>query len=203
MYYNIIPTSDKERRVIGMEPMFPGTVLERRGRTAEEFLSGLFFATRGIMLQQVREITGLETPVIQNWINRGWVGRPVEKRYSVNHLTRIMLINMLREVTSLENIANILEYINGTANCTDDDIIPEAKLYIYTCDLLDAIDYETVFDEAALDRKIAETIVDYVEPFPGAREKLMRGMKIILIYYASALVKVRADRLVRRYEIGK
>lgn len=180
-----------------MEAAFPGSVIARQGKTAEEFLSGLFFATKGIMLLQVREITGLDTPVIQNWVNRGWVQKPVDKRYSVNHLARIMLINMLRPVAKLEHIARILTFINGDADDTSDDIIPEAVLYTYLCNILDRADFETVLTDEELLPIIEEQLGDYREPFPGAREKLVAGIQVILLYYASVVVKLRADRGLR------
>ena len=42
---------------------------------------------------------------------------------------------------------------------------------------------------------VSAAISDYREPFPGARERLINGMEIILTYYASAIVKKRADQL--------
>lgn len=185
-----------------MNATFPGTVVERQGKSAGEFLSGLFFATKGLMLQQVREITGLDTPVIQNWVNRGWVQKPVEKRYSANHLARIMLINMLRPAAKLEHIARILAFINGDADDSADDIIPESLLYTYVCDILDCADFETVLTDTALTPMIEERIGAYVEPFPGAREKLTAGIRLILIYYAAVVVKVRADRILSELGLG-
>lgn len=183
-----------------MNATFPGSVVARQGKTASEFLAGMFFATKGIMLLQVREITGLDTPVIQNWVGRGWIPKPVDKRYSANHLARIMLINMLRPVAKLEHIAHILSFINGDAENRSDDIIPEASLYIYVCDILDRVDFETVLTNDALERLIESQIGDYREPFDGAREKLISGIKLILMYYAAAVVKVRADRMLK--ELG-
>ncbi len=176
------------------EIYFPGTVVERQGKSAKEFLDGLFFATRGLMLSQVREITALETSVIQNWVNRGWVQKPVEKRYTANHLTRILLINMLRDVTKLETIVQLLTYLNGSANCREDDSISESQLYLYLCDILDEADYETILS-GRLDRMIEERAADYREPFPGGREKVVNALKLILTYYAASRIKVRADRL--------
>ena len=43
-----------------MKLYFPGTVIERNGQNAEAFLFGVFAITKGLMLAQVREITGPE-----------------------------------------------------------------------------------------------------------------------------------------------
>lgn len=179
-----------------MDSKFPGSVVDRQGKSAREFLDGLFFATKGMMLLQVREITGLDTPAIQNWIGRGWVQKPVDKRYGVNHLARILLINMLRSVTKLETIGQILGYINGDAECREDDSIPESELYICVCNILDTVDFETVLTDEKLEKIIEEQLVNYTEPFAGARKKLVDGIKIILLYYAAALIKVRADKMI-------
>ena len=116
-----------------MKTYFPGTVIERNGQNAEEFLFGVCTVTKGLMLAQVREITGLETPAIQNWVNRGWVQKPVDKRYGVDHLARIIIINMLRGVMKLETIASLLTYINGEAGNEQDNVVSEARLYYYLC----------------------------------------------------------------------
>lgn len=186
-----------------MSVSFPGSVVPRQGKTAKEFLDGLFFATKGLMLLQVREITGLDTPAIQNWINRGWVPRPVEKRYSADHLARILLINLLRPAARLENIAKILAYINGDTEDPSDNAIPDATLYCIVCDILDRVDFETVLTGEALTAVIEGALGDYTEPFPGAREKLLTGIRLILLYYASAVIKVRADRMLTAMGLGE
>ena len=180
-----------------MDSNFPGTVVSRQGKSAEEFLSGLFFATKGIMLLQVKEITGLETPVIQNWVGRGILQTPVEKRYSANHLARIMIINMLRSVTRLDIIVKILEYINDAPN---DNVISEAELYIAVCGILDEINYETVFSDVELDRVIEKHTAKYSECSSAVKKRLSGGMKTILTYYAASLIKVRADRRMEMIE---
>ena len=57
----------------------PGTVLNREkmgGVTGDAFLSKIFFVTDGIMLGQIREITGVDGTTLQNWVKRGWLMRP-------------------------------------------------------------------------------------------------------------------------------
>lgn len=176
---------------------FPGTAVERQGKSAQEFFEGLFFATKGLMLSQVREITELETPVIQNWVNRGWVQKPVEKRYQANHLARILLINMLRDVTKLDTIVQLLSYLNGSVDCREDDSISESRLYVYFCDILDAAGYDAIFS-GELDRLIEARVADYREPFPGGREKVVNALKLLLTYYAASQIKLKADKLYRQ-----
>lgn len=184
-----------------MDKFFPGTVIPQCGKRASEFLSGLFFATKGIMLSQMREITGLDTPVIQNWINRGWLPRPVDKRYSIDHLSRTMLINMLRNVMQLENIAALLVYINGVAGDTTDDAVPESALYCYVCNIIDNTSYEILLDDEKLGDVIEKAVEGYSEPFEGGYEKLTNGLKIIVSYYAAATLKNHGDELSDKFRI--
>ena len=178
-----------------MNGLYPGTVVEKNGRSAEEFLEGIFAVTRGVTLGQVREITGLETPAIQNWTSRGWVQRPIEKRYGIDHVARIIIISMLRDSTKLENIAAILRFINGEAGNKDDDIIPESRLYRYVCMILDTIDFDVVLSQSELYKAVYDATEDYEEPYKGARERLVTGIELILTYYAASLMKKRGDAI--------
>ena len=181
-----------------MKSYFPGTVIERNGQDAREFLFSIFSVTKGLMLAQVREITGLDTSAIQNWINRGWVARPVEKRYSMEHLARIMIINMLRDVMKLDHISVLLSFINGKADDTSDNIVNEADLYCYLCSILDKVSFEEVLSEEEFFSLMEKEISDYQEPWPGAKRRLMDGIHVILIYYAASIIKKRADGLYRQ-----
>lgn len=178
-----------------MKAYFPGTLVERNGRSAEEFMTGVFSVTKGLMLAQVREITGLDTPAIQNWINRGWVQKPVDKRYGENQVARIIMINMLRDVMKLDRIAALLSYTNGEAENTQKHVITDARLYCILCSILDCVDFETVLSEEAFENVVERAVANTAEPFYGARSQLLRGIRIILTYYASSIVKKRADRL--------
>ena len=178
-----------------MKIYFPGTVVERNNKTSREFLFGIFSATKGLMLAQVREITGLDTSTIQNWVNRGWVAKPIDKRYSDNHLASIILINMLRDVMKIENISSLLSYLNGDVEDESDNTISESILYNYACDILDIVDYDIILTDSELENVIKDAIKDYQEPFPNGKQKLINGLKIILVYYASAIVKYEADKI--------
>ena len=78
---------------------FPGTIIrreERYGKDGAEFLERIYFISDGIMLQQIKEISGVDGSTLQNWVKRGWIGNTVNKKYSRNQLARILIINMLR-----------------------------------------------------------------------------------------------------------
>ena len=118
----------------------PGTVIPAengKGPAGSGFLTGIFSATSGLMLSQIKEITGLDAPALQNWIKRGWVSSPTGKRYNIDQVARILIINMLRETLKLECIAYLMSYINGNVDDRSDDIVPESVLYEYICCIVD------------------------------------------------------------------
>ena len=102
------------------------------GVTGKEFLDKVFYITDGIMLAQVREITGIDGTTLQNWLKRGWVASPAKKAYSKEHLARILIINMLRDTMQLSQIIFLLTYVNGTE--AQDMIIQSAAPADFTPD---------------------------------------------------------------------
>ncbi len=170
--------------------LIPGTVLKKKDFgdvSGMEFLSKIFFVSNGVMLNQLREISGVDGSTLQNWVKRGWIGNTVNKRYSKDQLARILIINMMRSSMMLERIDYILHYINGTIDDTSDDIIPEAELYGYICDIYDRFSDSGLHTGDDLRALINEVTTEkYVEPFEGAKERLDRALEIILVaYFAS------------------
>ena len=108
-----------------MKWILPGTVLEvgsAETERLEEVFSSMFLAG-GMVLSQVANITGLEPYTVQNWVKRGFLAPPQNKRYTIQQLCRILHINMLKDVMPLERICSLLRYINGKLDQEDDDII--------------------------------------------------------------------------------
>lgn len=180
----------------------PGTVVDRskmNGAAGESFLDKVFYITEGIMLTQIREITGIDGTTLQNWLKRGWVASPRGKYYTKEHLARILLINMMRDTMQLARIAQVLAYINGRVGDAADDIIPESVLYDYVCRAVDMLsdgesaglnDLETVVEKAA---------ENYEERVAGAKKRLARGISIIVTAYYSTLVKNHAENMIDEY----
>ncbi len=183
----------------------PGSVLKKHDMgnvTGREFLNKIFYITDGIMLSQIREITGVDGSTLQNWVKRGWVANTVNKKYTKDHLARILIINMLRDTLMLERIDFLLKYINGSVNNREDDIIPESQLYGYICDITDCLmsenkniivektkdESEKINKSETLQNIIKIYTEDYVEKMAGARRRLHAGLEIIVIaYYASSI----------------
>lgn len=83
----------------------------------------------GISLGQVSSITGIDPLVIQNWVKREYVSRPIKKKYYEKQLARILMINSLREAMKIEDIGNLMVLINGDVEDESDDLISEEDLY--------------------------------------------------------------------------
>ena len=81
-----------------MKWTIPGTVLRIDRDNAdgvEEMFSSMFLAG-GMVLSQGASITGLEPYTVQNWVKRGFLPPPVQKRYSLTQLCRIINIHVSR-----------------------------------------------------------------------------------------------------------
>ena len=114
-----------------MQWYLPGTVLRVEAEETQH-VEGLFqpmFLAGGMVLSQVASITGLEPYIVQNWVKRGFLAPPVNKRYSLRQLCRILNINALKGVLPMERICGLLTYINGALDDESDDIIDDSVLY--------------------------------------------------------------------------
>lgn len=176
----------------------PGTVIPAengKGPVGSGFLTGIFSVTSGLMLSQIREITGLDAPALQNWIKRGWVSSPLGKRYNNDQVARIIIINMLRDAFQLEKIAFLMSYINGSVDDRSDDIIPESVLYDYICCIIDKCENCDFNNSENLKKLIADCTGDYKEVIPGSTERLQKALEIIILAYESARIKAKAENL--------
>lgn len=182
--------------------MIPGTVIpESKDQRIPGvgFLNGIFAATSVLMLSQVREMTGLDTSALQNWVKRGWVSPPVNRGYNIDQVARILIINMLRDAFQLEKIAFLLAYVNGSVLDRSDDIIPESHLYEYICLLISRYENHSIGDEESLEACIEEVTINYVESIPGARNRLRAALKCIILADQSIIVRKRAEALLESF----
>ena len=142
----------------------PGTTLTFNTVAADNcfsLIAPLLTVTKGLTLAQVRELTGLETSTIQNWIKRGWVKNPEEKRYGEEQTMRIILINMMRGSMQLEQIAFLMSYINGSVEDRSDDILPDRELFNILCSIIYECEQKSVYDTNEIDITI-ESHLRYV-----------------------------------------
>ncbi len=179
--------------------LIPGTVLSKKDLgnvSGIEFLNKIFFVSNGVMLSQLREISGVDGSTLQNWVKRGWIGNTVNKRYSKDQLARILIINMMRSSMMLERIDFILHYINGTIDDKSDDIIPESELYGYICDIYDSFTDSGLHTGEELRELINKVTTEkYVEPCEGAKARLDKALEIILVAYFASNAAALANTL--------
>ena len=179
-----------------MEWIIPGTILtidRNEIREAETRIRSLFLAG-GIVRSQVAALTGLESHAVQNWVKRGFLSPPVQKRYSLRQVSRIMIINMLKGPLPMEQICSLLSYVNGKLDVESDDSIDDTELYfafLHTAARL----RDLATDQNALTACINESLADYHEPFPDARKRVEQVLRIMLTAWASAQLQREAETL--------
>ena len=162
----------------------PGTVVYKRdmdGSTGLDFLKKIFFLKDGILLTQVRNVSGVDGSTLQNWVKRGWISNTKNKLYSIDGFARIIIINMLRDTMQLSKISFLLSYINGSPDDRSDDIIRESKLYDYICRITDIM---SCIEEDELNPLI-----------PDAKLRLAKALEIIVTARYAAIVKEHSDEL--------
>lgn len=183
------------------EELIPGTILNRKDMgdvTGLEFLNKIFYISDGVMLTQIREISGIDGSTLQNWTKRGWVANARLKRYNIDQVAHILIINMLRSCMQLDKIAFLVSYINGRVYDESDDIIRDSQLYDYICRILDKLMHagEISPDNTTLKDTIEKITSGYEEKVSGARRRLNTALEIIIIAYYASIIKSHSDEMV-------
>ena len=179
-----------------MEWKIPGTTLTatlEETQSMEERLRSLFLAG-GMVLSQVSNITGLENYTIQNWVKRGFLSGPQNKRYSLRQLCRILNINMLKAALPLEDICGLLQYINGDLDDESDDLIDDVTLYFLFVKL--AAYHRQMNNTQGREEYLQKILNDYCEPIPGARERVEKVLRIMLTAWAASQLRQAAVHMV-------
>ena len=176
----------------------PGTVITAPREEAAyiEASFGAMFLGGGIMLSQVSAITGLEPYDVQNWVKRGLLPKPAQKRYDLNQLCRIITINMLKKVLPMEQIVGLLGHINGDLDDAADDLIDDSRLYFLFVKL--AARARHIGGSESWDDALQQVTADYHEPHPGAREKLIAVLRIMLTAWVAAQLHENAEKMIEQ-----
>lgn len=180
------------------DDLIPGTKLcrsEMDGLTGLDFLKKVFFISEGVMLTQIRDISGIDSSTLQNWTKRGWVANSHLKRYNIDQVAHILIINMLRSCMQLDRIAFLIQYVNGSVSDLSDDIIRDSVLYDYICRILSRMMDSNACALSDVRSVVEEVTSDYKEPFSGAEERLNRALEVIVVAYYAAVIKRHADGL--------
>lgn len=179
-----------------MQWNIPGTVITATSEETpylEEKFKSMFLAG-GMVLSQVTAVTGLEPYTVQNWVKRGFLTPPVQKRYTLRQLCRIIIINMLKDALVMEDIVGLLQYINGNLCDESDDLIDDTKLYFLFVRL--AAYHRKMNDPTGRDAYLEELMAGYQEPVPGAKERVEKVLRIMLTAWAAAQLKQAAQKMV-------
>lgn len=174
---------------------YPGTNAEKNDLSGKQFLNGVFLATNGLVMSQLNDLTGLKTPTLQNWVARGFLSRPQNKKYDKDQTARILIINAVRGVASLDDIKKTLIFLNGRAGDKSDDIIPESELYAYFCDVV----FDEKFSYKTVESLVKQKTADYAEKIDGAKSRLEKVLSVLCYLFLSDKLLTRADDILSSF----
>lgn len=178
----------------------PGTTLEGLRSNADR-TDGLFqsmFLAGGMVLSQVSSITGLEAYTIQNWVKRGFLSPPQQKRYNMEQVCRIININMLKGALPLDQICSLMQYINGDLTDESDDLVDDTTLYFMFVKL--AARARHIGGTKEWGEALEEITADYVEPIPGAKDRLKKVLRIMLTAWIASKLRQQAEDMLKQLQ---
>lgn len=178
----------------------PGTTLEglrsNADRTDELFQS--MFLAGGMVLSQVASVTGLEPYTIQNWVKRGFLSPPQQKRYNIEQVCRIININMLKGALPLDQICSLMQYINGNLADESDDLVDDTVLYFMFVKLASRARH--IGGTKEWGEALEEITADYVEPIPGAKDRLKKVLRIMLTAWIASKLRQQAEDMLKQLQ---
>ena len=184
-----------------MEWVIPGTVLTGPREDVEgsiRQIEGMFLGG-GMIRSQLASVSGVEPHDIQNWVKRGFLSSPVNKRYSINQFCRIVTINMLRSALPMDRICSLLTYVNGRLDDESDDLIDDRTLYFAFLEVASRF-RGMAEDREALSRCIRESLDGYREPYPGAKARVEQALTVMLVAWVSSLLRGKAEAMLQEME---
>lgn len=172
-----------------MEKYIPGTDSYYQNDEGFEAYKKMIEIGNGITLSQICNITKLEPHMIQNWVKRGYIPHPINKKYYTKHLARILLINALRECMYIEDIGSLMVYINGDVDDESDDIISDEDLYkLFSNIIYDLDDLNKI--EETVDSKVKE-------------QKLNICMKAMVYAYIGSEMSKKSESFLLKPQLGR
>ncbi len=182
-----------------MKRTLPGTTLTCPPELTDDAFSVLspIFAVSagGLLLSQVVEMTGLSPSTIQNWVKRGWVSNPINKKYGEIQVARILIINLLRSAMQLEKIARLLSYVNGRVDDRTDDSLSDPRLYSLLCAAIFQWQDGGDISREALVALIDRHMQGYERTVADAEERLLNALELMLLSVQASELMRQADML--------
>lgn len=183
-----------------MQWNIPGTTLTGQREDADKIdkqFKDLFLAG-GLTLSQVSSITGLEPYTVQNWVKRGFLSPPRNKRYDMEQVCRIININILKGTMPLDQIIKLMRYLNGDLTDESDDLVDDTLLFFLFVRLAARARY--IGGSQTWDDALIQVTEDYKEPIPGAQQKLIKVLKVMLTVWLANRLKAEAERMLETLE---
>ena len=178
-----------------MEWTIPGTAIQGSRADVEgciRRIEGMFLGG-GMIRSQLASVSGVEAHDIQNWVKRGFLPSPVNKRYSCNQFCRIVTINMLRSAMTMDKICSLLTYVNGELDDESDDLIDDTVLYFMFLRL--AARARHIGGRDSWDEAIADILSTYDEPIPGAKKRIDQVLRIMLTAWIGVRTIQKAEQM--------
>ena len=178
-----------------MEWTIPGTAIQGSRADVEgciRRIEGMFLGG-GMIRSQLASVSGVEAHDIQNWVKRGFLPSPVNKRYSCNQFCRIVTINMLRSAMTMDKICSLLTYVNGELDDESDDLIDDTVLYFMFLRL--AARARHIGGRDSWDEAIADILKNYDEPIPGAKKRIDQVLRIMLTAWIGVRTIQKAEQM--------
>ena len=178
-----------------MEWTIPGTAIQGSRADVEgciRRIEGMFLGG-GMIRSQLASVSGVEAHDIQNWVKRGFLPSPVNKRYSCNQFCRIVTINMLRSAMTMDKICSLLTYVNGELDDESGDLIDDTVLYFMFLRL--AARARHIGGRDSWDEAIADILKNYDEPIPGAKKRIDQVLRIMLTAWIGVRTIQKAEQM--------
>lgn len=161
-----------------------------------ERLFNSIFLTGGLVLSQVSGMTDCAAHVIQNWVKRGFVSPPMNKKYSKRQFCRIAIINFLKDVMQIDKVTALVGYINGALDDESDDLVDDFTLYCYFIQVIGEL---TDFGEEAVKSAADKATENYGDSY--SRGRLRDTLEVMATAYGASRLKNRADIMIGQLNI--
>jgi hypothetical protein len=183
----------------------PGTTIPISLENVQAFtqIRPILAATEGMTLSQICAMTSLEISTVQNWLKRGLIGNVKGKKYTEIQVAKIFIINALKSCMKLDDIRDLLAFVNGAATAvTPDDIISEPELFDYLCGAVQQIRLNLRANlEFAIPEFVEISLTKVLEDFAGsenAKKRLMKALTVMVYAHLSGQCSNTANLLLKQ-----
>ena len=94
----------------------------------------------------------------------------------------------------MEQICSLMSYINGSLTDESDDIIDDTALYFKFVSLAARARY--IGGTKEWSDAMEEVLADYEEPYPGAKEKILQVLRIMLTAWVTTRLRSQVDDMI-------